>query len=274
MNFVKSFHNSRQNFDAGAKFSKRRDVLVSIRPEKLEYGRRHLMALALYYHPLASFCHKVLIALHENATPFVPHIVDLADQNASAGFLALWPVGKIPVLHDEVPNRIIPETTIIIEYLDRHWRGPQAFFPEDEAQNLDARLWDRFFDFYVHLPMQKIVTDRLRPAGEGDCRGVADAKEGLAMAYRMIEERMADRTWAAGESFTIADCAAAPALFYAGIIAPFPATHGHLAAYFERLLARPSFSRVIAEARPYFELFPFRESIPQRFIASNERTSR
>jgi glutathione S-transferase len=232
------------------------------------------MALALYYHPLASFCHKVLIALYESATPFVPHIVDLADQNASAGFLSLWPVGKIPVLHDEVPNRIIPETTIIIEYLERHYRGPQALFPEDDPQNLDARLWDRFFDFYVQLPMQKIVTDRLRPAGEGDHRGVADAKEGLAMAYRMIEERMADRTWAAGESFSIADCAAAPALFYASIIAPFPATHGHLAAYFERLLARPSVRRVIAEARPYFQLFPFRDSIPQRFFASDERISR
>jgi glutathione S-transferase len=232
------------------------------------------MALALYYHPLASFCHKVLIALYENATPFAPHIVDLADQDASAGFLRLWPVGKIPVLHDEVPNRIIPETTIIIEYLDRHYRGQQAFFPEDEAQNLDARLWDRFFDFYLQLPMQKIVTDRLRPAGEGDRRGVADAKESLAMAYRMIEERMADRPWAAGETFSIADCAAAPALFYAGIVAPFPVAHGNLAAYFERLLARPSFRRVIAEAQPYFELFPFKNSIPQRFFALDERTSR
>jgi glutathione S-transferase len=182
-------------------------------------------------------------------------------------------VGKIPVLHDEVSNRSIPETTIIIEYLDRHYRGPLAFFPEDEAQNLDARLWDRFFDFYIQLPMQKIVTDRLRPAGEGDRRGVSDAKDSLATAYRMIEHRMADRTWAAGESFSIADCAAAPALFYAGIIVPFPATHGHLAAYFERLLARPSFRRVIAEARPYFELFPFRDSIPQRFLAPDEKTS-
>lgn len=231
------------------------------------------MALALYYHPLASFCHKVLIALYENATPFVPRIVDLADQNASAGFLNLWPVGKIPVLHDEGPNRIIPETTIIIEYLDRHYRGRQAFFPQDDAQNLDARLWDRFFDFYVQLPMQKIVADRLRAPGDGDRAGVADAKASLATAYRMIEERMADRTWAAGESFSVADCAAAPALFYAGMLVPFP-VNGHLAAYFERLLARPSFSRVIAEARPYFELFPFRESIPQRFFPSDETTSR
>jgi glutathione S-transferase len=232
------------------------------------------MPLVLYYHPLASFCQKVLIALYENATPFAPRIVDLADQDASAGFLRLWPVGKIPVLHDEGPNRIIPETTIIIEYLDRHYRGLHAFFPEDEAQNLDARLWDRFFDFYVQLPMQKIVTDRLRPEGESDRRGVADAKASLATAYRMIEVRMADMTWAAGKSFSIADCAAAPALFYAGMVAPFPETHRHLAAYFERLLSRPSFRRVIAEARPYFELFPFKDSIPHRFLALDERTSR
>jgi glutathione S-transferase len=231
------------------------------------------MVLALYYHPLASFCHKVLIALYENATPFVPHIVDLGDENASAGLLRLWPVGKIPVLHDELPNRIIPETTIIIEYLDRHYRGRQAFFPEEEARNLDARLWDRFFDFYVQLPMQKIVADRLRPAGERDRPGVADAKEGLATAYRLIDERMAHKPWAAGDTFSIADCAAAPALFYAGIIVPFPATHQHLASYFERLLARPSFRRVIAEAQPYYELFPFRDSIPQRFFTLDERTS-
>jgi glutathione S-transferase len=246
-------------------------MLLVIIQWKLKHGWKHLMALALYYHPLASFCHKVLIALYENATPFTPHIVDLADEEASAAFLRMWPAAKIPVLHDEGPHRIIPETTIIIEYLDRHYRGPKAFFPDDEAQNRDARLWDRFFDFYVQLPMQKIVTDRLRPKDEGDRRGVADAKAALAMAYGMIEERMADRTWAAGDTFGIADCAAAPALFYAGIVVPFPAAHAHLAAYFERLLARPSFKRVITEARPYFELFPFRASIPQRFLAGDER---
>jgi glutathione S-transferase len=224
------------------------------------------MTLALYYHPLASFCHKVLMALYENETPFTPHIVDLTDQNASAGFLNLWPVGKIPVLHDEGLNRIIPETTIIIEYLDRHYPGRHPFFPEDEAQNLDARLWDRFFDLYVQVPMQKIVTDRLRPAGEADPRGVADAMAMLATAYGMIESRMTERPWAAGATFSIADCAAAPALFYAGIVAPFAVSHRRVAAYFERLLARPSFKRVIAEARPYFELFPFKDSIPSRFL--------
>jgi glutathione S-transferase len=227
------------------------------------------MTLALYYHPLASFCHKVLIALYENDTPFTPHIVDLADQDSSAGFLRLWPVGKIPVLHDEGRNRIIPETTIIIEYLDRFYRGRHAFFPEDEVQGLDARLWDRFFDLYVQVPMQKIVTNRLRPKGESDPRGVAEAMAALATAYGMVESRMADRRWAAGETFSIADCAAAPALFYAGIVAPFPVAYPHIAAYFERLLERPSFKRVIAEAQPYFELFPLKDSIPARFLAGD-----
>lgn len=222
------------------------------------------MALTLYFHPLASFCHKVLIALYENEMPFAGHIVDLADEDASAAFLDLWPVGKIPVLHDG--DRAIPETSIIIEYLDEHCPGVRPLFPHEQAERLEARLWDRFFDLYVHVPMQKIVTDRLRRDEEHDSRGVADARSTLGTAYDMIERRMADRTWVVGEKFTLADCAAAPALFYAAIVAPFPKTHPHLAAYFERLVNRPSVKRVIAEARPYFHLFPFKESIPTRFL--------
>jgi len=228
------------------------------------------MALALYYHPLASFCHKVLIALYENKTPFAGHVVDLMDDKASAEFLGLWPVGKIPVLRDEGADRTIPETTIIIEYVDRHYPGAHPLLPKDEAACLDARLWDRFFDLYVQVPMQKIVTDRLRADGEHDPRGVADASAGLTTAYDMIERRMADRTWAAGEAFSLADCAAAPALFYAGIVAPFPDNHAHLAAYFERLVARPSFKRVIAEARPYFQYFPLRDRMPARFLGGSK----
>jgi glutathione S-transferase len=224
------------------------------------------MALTLFFHPLASFCHKVLIALYENGTPFEGHIVDLMDERASADFLALWPVGKIPVLRDEARNLSVPETTIIIEYLDRHYPGKHALLPKDAGNRLDARLWDRFFDLYVHVPMQKIVTDRLRSDGEHDLRGVADAKATLGTAYDMIEQRMADRIWAIGERFSIADCAAAPALFYAGIVTPFHASHPNIAAYFERLLERPSFERVLAEARPYFNFFPLKDDIPARFL--------
>ena len=224
------------------------------------------MPLTLYLHPLASFCHKVLIALYENGAAFEPRIVDFADEEARAGFLDIWPVGKIPVLRDENRDRTVAESSIIIEYVDRHYPGASAMLPDDAEARLDARLWDRFFDLYVHVPMQKIVTDRLRPADERDRRGVVDARATLATAYAMIERHMEDRTWAAGERFSIADCAAAPALFYAGILEPFPDGHGNVAAYFERLLERPSFARTLAEARPYFHMFPFRDAMPARFL--------
>jgi len=224
------------------------------------------MALKFFYHPLASFCHKVLVALYENTTPFTGEIVDLGDPQSSAKFLDLWPVGKMPVLRDEERNRTIPETSIIIEYLDAHFPGQHPLLPKDDAQRLDARLWDRFFDLYVQVPMQKIVGDRLQPEDKKDPYGVEEARKTLAMAYDMVEGRLAQRTWAIGESFSIADCAAAPALFYAGIVAPFAKTHPNSAAYFERLVARPSFKRVLEEARPYFQYFPFKEDLPARFL--------
>lgn len=222
--------------------------------------------LTLYYHPLASFCHKVLMALYKNETPFTGEIVDLMNPGTRAAFLDLWPVGKIPVLHDARMNRTLPESSIIIEYLDHHFPGAHPLLPKEEESRLNARLWDRFFDLYVQAPMQKIVTDRLRPEHERDARGVADAHAALRTAYDMIERQVSTRTWAIGETFSIADCAAAPALFYAGIVEPFSATHPHTTAYFERLVTRPSFQRLIGEARPYFQFFPFKDSIPARFL--------
>jgi glutathione S-transferase len=224
------------------------------------------MALTFYFHPLASFCHKVLLALYENGTPFTPSIVDLMNPDAKASYLDIWPIGKIPVLRDDSRDRTIPETTIIIEYLEEHYPGPQPMLPRAAAERLDARLWDRFFDSYVQVPMTKIVTDRLRAAGEHDSRGVADARAMLQTAYGMIETRMQNRTWILGDAFSIADCAAAPAIFYAGIVEPFAQTHPHTSAYFERLLQRPSFKRVLAEARPYFQYFPYKEAMPARFL--------
>jgi glutathione S-transferase len=229
------------------------------------------MALTLYFHPLASFCHKVLIALYENETPFTGHVVDLANQDARAAFLDLWPVGKIPVLHDGDRDRTIPETTIIIEYLDQY-PGARPLLPSEVGERLETRLWDRFFDFYVQIPMGKVVTDRLRADGEHDPRGVADARSTLGTAYDMIERRMAERNWVVGDRFSLADCAAAPALFYAAIVMPFPETHARLAAYFDRLMDRASIKRVIAEARPYFHLFPYKESIPTRFLQEGAST--
>jgi glutathione S-transferase len=142
------------------------------------------MTLILYHHPLASFCHKVLLALYENDTPFESVVVDLGDRQASAEFFAFWPIGKIPVLRDERFDRTIPETSIIIEYLDHHYPGTRPLLPPDERQRLDTRLWDRFFDCYVQVLMQKIVGDRLRPDDEKDARGVADAPRDPAGCLR------------------------------------------------------------------------------------------
>lgn len=224
------------------------------------------MSLVLHMHPLSAFCHKVLIALYENATPFEARTINLFDEAQRASHFEMWPLGKIPVLRDEKRNCTVPETSVIIEYLEQFYPGPQSLLPHDSASLLDARLWDRVFDLYVAIPMQKIVADRLRADGEKDPRGVAEARAALAMSYGMIDRQLATRRWAIGDTFTLADCAAAPALFYAGIVEPFPKTHAHLAAYFERLLERPSFHRALAEARPWFQYFPYRDAMPARFL--------
>lgn len=223
------------------------------------------MALVLYYHPLASFCHKVLLALYENETAFEARLVDLGDERSSAEMLSFWPVGKIPVLRDERRQRTVPETSIIIEYLAQHYPGRTPLVPGDPELALEARLWDRFFDQYVSAPMQKLVGDRLRPSGSEDPAGVEEAKATLRRAYDLAERQLTSRTWATGDAFGMADCAAAPALFYANIVLPFSQAHPSLGAYFERLVARPSFARVIDEARPYFGLFPLCDQVPARF---------
>lgn len=224
------------------------------------------MALTLYNHPLASFCHKVLIALYENDVPFQAETVDFGDPGSAAALLEKWPVGKIPVLRDDARDRTVPETGIIIEYLQQHYPGPVPMLPAHADKRLDARLWERIFDLYVSVPMQEIVTDRIRPEGSNDPFGVADARRTLDTAYAMIETQLADKTWAMGEDFTIADCAAAPGLFFASIAHPFASGQHNLAAYFERLVARPSIKRTLAGARPYFQFFPYREVMPERFL--------
>jgi glutathione S-transferase len=224
------------------------------------------MSLKLYFHPLSSFCWKALIALYENDTPFAPQTVDLSSAAERAALLKLSPVGKFPVLRDDARDATIPESSIIIEYLDNHYPGRTQFIAADPALAVQTRLRDRFFDLYVHLPMQKIVGDRLRPVGQKDPHGVEEAKARLRSCYDMIDSEIATKTlvnktlvnksWAIGEAFSLADCAAAPALFYADKVVPFGETHGHLTAYFDRLKARPSFARVLSEAQPYFAMFP------------------
>jgi glutathione S-transferase len=221
-------------------------------------------ALCFHFHPLSSFCQKVLIALYEYGAPFEPRIVNLGDPEERAAYLAMWPMGKIPVLRDREREQVVPETSIQIEYLEQHYADGPTLFPADRAERLEARFWDRFFDLYVEVPMQKIVGDRLRPEDKRDPQGVADARSALWAAYEVIERQIAGKTWATGEQFTVADCAAAPALFFAGMIEPF-GEHRDVAAYFERLVARPSVTRVLAEAQPFFQYFPYYEAMPARF---------
>jgi glutathione S-transferase len=213
------------------------------------------MSLTLHFHPLASFCWKALIALYENDTPFAPNMVDLGNAAERAALLKLWPIGKFPVLRDDARDQTVPESSIIIEYLDRHYPGQTQFIPADPDLARQTRLRDRFYDLYLHLPMQKIMGDRLRPEAK-DPRGVEEAREQLRTSYRMIEAQMAGSTWAMGEAFGLADCAAMPALFYGNMVEPFGDAHKNVTAYFERLTARPSVARVLREAEPYFNMVP------------------
>lgn len=214
------------------------------------------MPLKLYYHPFASFCQKVLIAFYEGGVAFEPEIVDLGEPQSRAAFAAIWPLAKFPVLRDEAHGLTIPESTAVIEYLAQRHPGAAPLVPADPGLALQARLWDRFYDNYVEVPLQKIVGDRLRPAERRDPHGVAEARALLDTAYGIADSEMAQKTWAAGETFTLADCAAAPGLYYADLVHPFGDDRRHLRAYFDRLMARPSFARVVEEAKPYRHLFP------------------
>lgn len=214
------------------------------------------MTLTLYYHPLSSYCWKVLIALYEIDAQFTPHLVDLGDEKAAAAFRKLWPLARFPVLHDDASGALVPESSIIIEYLAKRYAGPPHLIPEDADLAREVRLADRFFDTYVMTPMQKIVGDRLRPAAGKDPHGVDAARALLETALTMVDVDMADKRWAAGATLTMADCAAAPSLYYANKVAPFAGKHTVAARYLERLKERPSFARVLKEAEPYAHFFP------------------
>lgn len=220
------------------------------------------MSLTLYYHPLSSFCHKALIALYEREVAFDKRLINLGQEADRAALQALWPLCKFPVLRDHERQRDVPETSVIIEYLDHFFPGRPPLIPLDWEAALDARLWDRIFDNHVQGPMNQLVVDRIN-GSKGD---MARARAGLQTAYRLVDERMASRTWVTGSDFSLADCAAAPALFYASTIESFPGELVHLSAYFERLMARPSCHRVMQEAKPFFQFYPFQERIPARFL--------
>ena len=215
------------------------------------------MSLTLHFHPLASFCWKPLIALYENGIPFTPVIVDLGDPESRAAFLKISPTGKMPALREDARDGTVLESTIVVEYLAAHYPGPVDLVPAGVDLALAVRQADRFYDFYVQEPMQKIVGDRLRPLDKTDPFGVEQARGQLRNSYAIIEQEMQSRIWAVGDDFSLADCAASPALFYANKVEPFGDKYPAVKRYHDRLLQRPAFSRVIEEAQPYFKLFPY-----------------
>jgi len=212
------------------------------------------MALQLLFHPFSSYCQKALVALYEYAIPFEPQVLEGPDSPASKRLATLWPIKRFPVLVDG--ERTVIEASCIVEYLGLRMPAPQRLIPDDVAAALEVRMMDRFFDNYVATPQQKIVFDALRPPADRDAFGVRQAREMLDTAYAWLDPLMARREWAAGERFSLADCAAAPFLFYADWTHPIGAAHPNVAAYRRRLLARPSFARAVDEARPYRKLFP------------------
>jgi glutathione S-transferase len=210
------------------------------------------MALQLYAHPFSSYCQKVLTALYENGTPFgLRHI---EDADAMAELARLWPLRRFPVLVDGA--RTLIEASVIVEYLDVHHRGPVRLLPDDADAALEVRFMDRFFDNYISTPQQKVVFDALCPADARDPHGVAKARAMLETAYAWLDGRMAGRTWAAGEDFSLADCGAGPFLFYADWTQPIDGKFANVRAYRQRLLARPAFARAVDEARRYRHYFP------------------
>jgi glutathione S-transferase len=215
--------------------------------------------LKLHAHPFSSYCQKVLIALYENGTPFEFRMLSPDDDEAAAELRALWPLKRIPVLVDE--GCTVVEASIIIEHLGIHHPGPVRLIPEDPRAALPVRMMDRFFDNYIMTPMQRIVFDAFRAAQGRDPQGVTEAKAMLDTAYRWLNQTMAEREWAVGP-FSLADCAAAPSLFYADWTHPISPKFSHIHDYRRRLLGRPSFARAVEEARPYRSLFP--PGAPQR----------
>jgi len=212
------------------------------------------MSLKLYAHPFSSYCQKVLIALYENGIPFEWRMLSEEQPQNYVDFAAIWPFKRFPLLIDR--GRPIMESTIIIEYLALHHPGPVSLLPTNPRDALEVRAMDRFFDLYVSTPQQKMVFDSMRAEHEHDLYGVREAREALNTAYAWLDKTMADREWAAGDSFSLADCSAAPSLFYADWTHRIDSAFGNLIAYRKRLLARPSFARAVDEARPYRSFFP------------------
>jgi glutathione S-transferase len=212
------------------------------------------MKPALYAHPFSSYCQKALTALYENGTAFEFRMLSGEEPEIFADFENRWPVKRFPILVDQ--GRTILEASVVIEYLQLHYPGPVKLIPDDADAAIDVRMMDRFFDNYISTPQQKVVFNAIRPAADRDPYGVNEAREMLDCAYGWLNERMSRREWAAGDSFSLADCAAAPSLFYADWTHAIDPKFANVIAYRKRLLARPSFARAVDEARQYRPYFP------------------
>ncbi len=210
------------------------------------------MTIELFAHPFSSYCQKAIAAFYENGIPFEFRMLEPGN-DAWEELALIWPIGKFPVLREG--DRVVPEATSIIEYLHVHHPGPVRLIPDAADAALEVRRLDRFFDNYIATPQQKLVADLLRPEAERDPRGVAEARAMLDKAYAWLEGHVAGREWAAGD-YSLADCAAGPFLFYADWSHPMDGRFPNVAAYRQRLMARPAFKRCIDEARPYRAFFP------------------
>ena len=212
------------------------------------------MSPKLYTHPFSSYSQKVYIALYENATPFEECVLAPENPHVLAEFAALWPIGRFPVLVDG--GRTLVEASVIIEYLAQRYPGPVKLIPDDPTIALDVRMLDRFFDNYISTPQQTIVFDARRGAEDRDPYGVAGARAMLDTAYTWLDGHMQGREWAAGDQFSLADCGAAPFLFYADWTHRIGDEFANVKAYRKRLLARPSVVRAVDNGRPYRHFFP------------------
>ena len=210
------------------------------------------MTIELFSHPFSSYCQKALIAFYENDIAFTERMLE--EPGVSDELAALWPLKRFPILREN--GRVVMEATIIIEYLGVHHPGPVKLIPEDPELAWQVRMLDRVFDNYVMTPQGKFVFDAMRPEGSRDPHGVEEARKMLDTSYAWLDEHMRGKTWAVGETFTLADCAAAPSLFYADWTHRIPERYENLIAYRARLLARPSFARAVDEARRFRHYFP------------------
>jgi glutathione S-transferase len=207
------------------------------------------MTLTMYQHPFSSYVQKAKTAFYEKDVPFEEKMLDGSDPVASE-FAALWPIGRFPVVTDG--DRLVFETTAIIEYLDARYPDTPRMIPADPMAAVEVRMWDRFFDNYINLPQQRIVYGAIGRAAKDEERCHAE----LDTAYAVLDKHMAGREWAASETFSLADCAAAPSLLYADWTYAIPKTFANVWAYRDRLLTRPSYARALDEARPFRHYFP------------------